>query len=212
MEKSQPPKRPLCRDPISLETRIHILLEEYRALYRLLTFRLTAMDRRLPAIGGMLAAILGSTTAMPDQSRLAFLLGLPIALLWLFLSTVQHARSKEDHLRRIDEIERLVNRLAGEELLVFQSRHPNKARHPGGRTGFGSVVAILTVCLTLLGACMYAVQTPSPLLSDDGYRGYSIYLFASATLMLTVAVRLTRYRYRRPPIDGPPIFEVHRAE
>jgi hypothetical protein len=52
---------------VSVETRIQILLEEYRALYRLLTFRLTAMDRRLPAIGGTLGALLGSTTAMPDQ-------------------------------------------------------------------------------------------------------------------------------------------------
>ena len=46
------------RAGVSVETRIQVLLEEYRALYALLTFRLTAMDRRLPAIGGALAAAL----------------------------------------------------------------------------------------------------------------------------------------------------------
>lgn len=212
MEKNQPNDTPRPMNSLSLESRIQILLEEYRALYRLLTYRLSAMDRRIPAIGGTLAALFSAMAAMPDQTRLAFLMGLPVALLWLLLSTVQHARSKEDHLRRIDEIERLVNTLAGEELLVFQSRHPNKARQPGGRTGFGSVVAVLTVCLIMLGACMYTVQSPTSLLSDDSYRAYSVYLSGSAILMLAAAVGLARYRYRRPPVDGPPIFEVHRAE
>ena len=208
-ESSAPP-RP--NDPVSLETRIQILLEEYRALYSLLTFRLTAMDRRLPAIGGTLAGILGSATAMPDQARLSFLLGLPIAVLWLFLSTVQHARSKEDHIRRIDEIERLINRLAGEELLVFQSRHPNKARHAGGRTGFGSVLAVLSVCLIMLGACMYTVQIPRPLLTHDKLGMYAVYLSGCAALMLAATLRLSRYSYRRPPPDGPAVFLSHRLD
>ena len=210
MEKNPTKDEPHQCDSVSLETRIQILLEEYRALYSLLTFRLTAMDRRLPAIGGTLAGILGSAAAMPDQTRLSFLLGLPIALLWLFLSTVQHARSKEDHIRRIDEIERLVNRLAGEELLVFQSRHPNKARHPGGRTGFAAVFAVLSVCLIMLGACMYMIETPRPLLTPDRLATYAAYLSGCAILMLAVTIRLSRYRYRRPPSDGSTIFLSHR--
>ena len=201
MEKKQPTDAPPSGDPVSLETRFQILFEEYRALYSLLTFRLTAMDRRLPAIGGTLAAILGSTTAMPDQSRLAFLLGLPIGLVWLFLSTVQHARSKEDHLRRIDEIERLVNALVGEELLVFQSRHPNKARYPGGRTGFGSVLAVLAVSLIMLASCMYSVQVPRSLLSNEGLATYAAYVSGCAALMLAATIRLSRYRYSRLPGD-----------
>jgi len=57
MEKTQPP--PDFQDnAVNVETRIQILFEEYRSLYSLLTFRLTAMDRRLPAIGGTLAGIL----------------------------------------------------------------------------------------------------------------------------------------------------------
>ena len=212
MEKKEPSNvsRPIGSVP--LETRVHILLEEYRALYSLLTFRLTAMDRRLPAIGGTLAAVLGSTTAMPDPTRLVFLLGLPIAVLWLFLSTVQHARSKEDHIRRIDEIERLVNLLAGEELLVFQSRHPNKGRYPGGRTGFGSILAVLTVCLIMLGGCMYTIQYPRSLLTNNRLETYAVYLSGFAALMLAATIRLSLYRYRRPAPDGATIFEAHRLE
>lgn len=204
MEKTQTPHAPEA-DAITIEARIQILLEEYRALYALLTFRLTAMDRRLPAIGGTLAAVLGSTTAMPDPTRLAFLLGLPIALLWLFLSTVQHARSKEDHVRRIDEIERLVNRLTGEELLVFQSRHPNKAAFPGGRTGFGSVLAVLTVCLIMLAACLYLIQAPRPVLARDELAVYFALLAGCVVAMLAATLRLRRYRYHRPSTPHAPL-------
>lgn len=121
---------PVPTTHLTTEAQIRVLAEQYRAPYSLLIFHLGAVDRRLPVAGGTLGAVLGATTAMPADTRLAFLLGLPVALLWLLLSTVQHARSKEDHLRRVDEIERLVNRLAGEELLVFQSRHPDKRRTP----------------------------------------------------------------------------------
>jgi hypothetical protein len=212
MEKNPTKDEPHKSDFVSLETRVQILLEEYRALYSLLTFRLTAMDRRLPAIGGTLAGILGSTTAMPNQTRLAFLLGMPIALLWLFLSTVQHARSKADHIRRIDEIERLVNRLAGEELLVFQSRHPNKARYPGGRTGFGSVFAVLTVCLIMLGFCWYSARIPPALLAGGDVLAYLVYLAVAAAVMLVAIARLSRYRYRRPPPEAGTIFQAHRLD
>lgn len=205
MEKTQLPTS--ARDhAVTIETRIQILLEEYRALYSLLTFRLTAMDRRLPAIGGTLAGILGSTTAMPDATRVAFLLGLPIALLLFFLSTVQHARSKEDHLRRIDEIERLVNGLVGEELLVFQSHHPNKARYTGGRTGFGSVLTILSTCLLMLAGCVYTIQA-SRLNSSGQLASYAAYTFVCAAIMLITARRLHRYRYQRPTPHAAPIVE-----
>jgi len=209
---SDPPntQRPLT--VVSTETRIHILLQEFHALYGLLTFRLTAMDRRLPAVAGTLGTMLGCTTAMPDPTRLAFLAGLPLALLWLVLTTVQHARSKEDHVRRIDEIERMVNRLTGEELLVFQSRHPNRARYPGGRTGFASVTAVLTVSLIMLAACVYSVQTPVALLTRDPFKTYAAYVSTCALLMLLAVVRLGRYRYLRPPHDGIPLFTLHRQD
>ncbi len=194
---------------LTREARIQVLLEEYRALYGLLTFRLGAMDRRLPVAGGALGALLGASTAMPADTKLAFLLGLPVALLWLLLSTVQHARSKEDHLRRIDEIERLVNRLAGEELLVFQSRHPNKRRTTAGRSGFGTVLSVLSTCWMMLAACCFLVSTPPRLLELGGILAYYLYNAGLAGMMLHAVLRLRRYRYRRPPADGPQLFEAY---
>jgi hypothetical protein len=194
---------------IGLETRIQVLLEEYRALYGLLTFRLTAMDRRLPVAGGTLGAVLGATTAMPDATKTAFLLGLPAALLWLFLTTVQHARSKEDHLRRIDEIERFINRLAGEELLLFQSRHPNRRKSPGGRTGRAEILALLSTCGVMLAASGFLVTHPVELLPPILLPAYYGYTSVCGCLMMLGTLQLRRYRYRRPPPGVPPVFEIH---
>lgn len=209
MEKSSFENAPAhSRRPIPDEMRIQIMLEEYRALYGLLTFRLTAMDRRLPVAGGTLGTLLGATTAMPDETQLAFLLGLPIALLWLVLSTVQHARSKEDHLRRIDEIERAVNGIVGEELLSFQSRHPNERKYPGGRTGFAAVLAVISVALIMLTGCAWLMvqRTTQELTPNIVY--YLIIILAIAMAMLVSVWRLSRYRYRRKTNHCTPIFCV----
>lgn len=200
---------PACAEGVvTLETRIQILLEEYRMLYSLLTFRLATMERRIPAIGAVLAAILGSAPAMPRETQFALLAALPIALVWLFLTTVQHARSKEDHIRRIDEIERLVNQLAGQELLVFQSRHPNRARLAGGRTGQVSVLCILVVCMVLLLACSHSMRALGALPNGNDLNLYELYLSGLALVMLVAAMRLSRYRYKRPPQRAAPILEI----
>lgn len=209
MEKSQPPEDPRQCDAVSLETRIHILLEEYRTLYSLLTFRLSAMDRRLPIAGGALWAVLSAATSLPPDSMLALLLGLPAAMLWLLSTTVQLARSKEDHLRRIDEIERMVNVLVGEELLVFQSRHPNKAAYPAGRTGFGMVLAVLTACLAMLAATAYLAIGSAHSFPVPWRPAYGAYVAVSTGTMLWQVLRLRRYRYRRPATEHPPVFEQH---
>lgn len=133
----------------------------------------------------------------------------PVALLWLLLSTVQHARSKEDHLRRIDEIERLVNRLAGEELLVFQSRHPNKRRTTAGRSSFGTVLSVLSICWMMLAACCFLVSSPPRLLQLGAILAYYLYIAGLAGVMIHAVNRLRRYRYRRPPTDSRPLFEAY---
>ena len=190
---------------IRLETRIQVVLEEYRALYRLLEFRLAAMDRRLPVATGTLVALHGSLAAVPPDTQTVFLVGLPAALAWLLTTTLAHARAKEDHRRRIDEIERSVNQLAGEELLVFQSRHPNRKK-AAGRTGQGTILALLTACETMLWGCAYfyffqAYARPATL--EAAYLGYvaciAIYLFVPV-------LRLRRYAYRKPPPDNAPVF------
>lgn len=190
---------------LSSEARIRVLLEEYRSLYGLLTFRLSAMDRRLPVAGGTLGALLASLPAMPDKTCAAFLLGLPVALLWLVLSTVQHARSKEDHLRRIDEIERLINSLAGEELLVFQSQHPNKRRTTAGRTGSTTIRAVTCTAWLLLAGCVYVAHAePSPP-SSLILLAYGAYALTCGLTMGVAAWTLRRYRYERAVPDPGPV-------
>lgn len=190
--------------------RIQVLLEEYRALYGVLTLRLEAMDRRLPVATATIAALLGATTAMPPATKLAFLCVLPIGLFWLVLTTVAHARAKEDHLRRIDAIERQVNQLAGEELLVFQSRHPNKHESVAGRSGGAAVLAVFSACGLMLAACSYLFSMPTgfgslPAWIYSGYAAVCVLLAGNAVL------RLSRYRYQTaPPSAGAP-FAVHRV-
>lgn len=57
------------------------MLEEYRALNALLTFRMTAMDRRLPVGGGLFALLLGSMSSLTGETRLWLLLTLPLGLM-----------------------------------------------------------------------------------------------------------------------------------
>lgn len=188
------------------ETRIQVLLEEYRAMYGLLMFRLDVIDRRVPAVGGTLAAILASATAMPVDTRIAFLLGLPLAAIGLIQSVCQHAQSKEDHLRRIDEIERLVNALAGEVLLVFQSQHPNRRRQPGGRSGFGTVFNVLTAVLIMLSACGVLAGTTDLIRESACLSSYYGYLITLTAVALGIVGRFRSYRYERPQKTESPIF------
>ena len=109
----------------------------------------------------------------------------------------------------IDEIERLVNRLAGEELLVFQSRHPNKRRPAAGRSGFGTVLSVLSTCGMMLATCCFLVSAPPRLLQLGGILAYYLYIAGFAGVMIHVVIRLRRYRYRRPPTNGRPLFEAY---
>lgn len=193
------------------QERIAVLTEEYRALYQLLLFRLRVMDQRIPTTGGMLGLVLGSVPALPPETQLLFWVSVPACLTWIVATTLGHARSKEDHLRRIDEIERLVNHIAGEELMVFQSQHPNRKAAPAGRTGTAVMLAVSSACLTALAACLYLFHNETQVHSSlaaayDGYvlaaGGYTIYAFRA----------LRRYRYERPTGSPPPPFAVFRND
>lgn len=188
---------------VSAWNRIQILTEEYRALYALLTFRLGVIDQRLPLAAAAMAALLASSPSLPVYQRLMLFLTVPIASLWLHRVVLLHTRSKEDVLRRIDEIERHVNRLASEELLAFQSRHPNRRRAVGGRSGFGSVMAIMAVCLLSIVTSIVLVfcefEAHRPLLV-----GYLSYCAATAAELIRSTLGLNRYRYTKPP-PSPPV-------
>lgn len=100
---------------------ISIILEEYRAAYGLLTFRLNALDQRVPLVGFTLTSALGFAASSEPMTRNMVLFGLPLVVLWFVRITVTHVRSVEDLLRRIDQIERRINRRAQQDLLQFQS-------------------------------------------------------------------------------------------
>lgn len=177
--------------------RISILLEEYNSLNELLRFRLMAMDRRLPVAASFMAATIAAVLTLSAKLQLAVLIMTPSAILWIGRTTVQHARAKEDNLRRISEIEQKINEIAGEELLLFQSRHPNRAQTVAGRTGMSVVFAttlnsllMLLVCLALFGA---GHGQPVQIL-------YFAFVLAVAFDLIMGAVRLSRYVYRRHPL------------
>lgn len=187
--------------------RIGVMFEEYRALYGLLSFRLAAVDQQLPVVAGALMAVVSSIDALPANPQLAVLLAVPVTICWWMRTTVAHARSKEDVLRRIDEIERLVNQLAGEELLAFQSRHPNRRRAVGGRTGVSAVSSVFALSLAGLLGCLAAViqraTVPPHLMA-----AYLAYIGLGAADLVHVLIRLRHYGYAKAPPPPPTVSRV----
>jgi len=191
---------------ISEAEQIRILLQEYRVLYGLLQWRLAAADRRILVVGGLLAGVMTAIRTLDVDSARLLLWGLPVAL-WVIVSVaVGHARSKEDLLRRIDEIEHHINRLADSELLAFQSRHPHRGRSVGGRTSATAINGILALCIGILAICcrLYQIRVGE---SADYMTAYLVHAGLWAVLMLRTATVLQRYRYERPTLvmpDDPP--------
>lgn len=126
---------------------------EYNALYRLAEFRLSALDRRIPIVGGLLTAFLSSVPLLPHASQLIALFAIPISLIWLVRTTINHARSFEDALRRIEYLEHRVNQLLGSDVMGFQSTHPSKGNMVGGRTGSESIGAVMIASALMLVIC-----------------------------------------------------------
>ncbi len=190
--------------PLGDTERVRVLLEEFRALYALLSFRLAAVERSLPVAGGTLAAILSGSTSLAHEAQRVVLLAMPAALLWLMRTTCAQARSKEDVIRRIAELEGTVNHIAGEELLAFQSRHPNRGRRVSGRSGGTTVFGVLSFSLTGLAACAWMA---TPLWPDLRMAGaYGAYVLAATTDVVATVWRLGRYRYRKGPPGTVPMF------
>lgn len=179
---------------ISTHDQIQILLEEYRSLNTLLLFRLTTLDRRLPASVGFMAAAVAATLSLPVESRVAVLILTPSGVLWMARTTNQHAKAKEDHLRRIAEIEEAVNELAGVGLMAFQSRHPNRAESVAGRSGTATVMATAVGAVLLLALCLLMFGT------ESGPIPYWLYAAYAALIGFDVVlgpIRLSRYRYEK---------------
>jgi hypothetical protein len=189
--------KPLCDGRLERDGTIRVLLEEYRALYGLLRFRLEALDRRLPLAAGTIGVVVAGIPSMPPESGFVMLLILPPTVAWLVATMASHARAKEDHLRRIAEIELSVNEIAGRELLVFQSRHPGRGRFVSGRSGRTTLLAAASGTLAVLGGSglLFHARHP-PTLSLYAYFGY---LILAAAAVVGSLLRLRRYRYVKPP-------------
>lgn len=180
---------------LSPQARILVLLEEYRALYGLANFRMAALDRRVPLAGTALALSLGGAFVAPPAVQMIVLIVLPIAVLWLVRTTINHARSFEDALRRIEQIEQQVNQIAGETLIAFQSSHPSRGEAVGGRTGRESVLAVALTATGSLVACLALVAS----LEHAGVSVRLLYLlvpFCMSVLVARELHRLDRYRYQ----------------
>jgi len=197
----EPPSR---SRPLKTTEKFDVLFQEYQALYRLAEFRLNSLDRRALAAWAALTAFLTTFAALNSDAQCALLLGVPMALLWLLRTTINHARSFEDALRRLDEIECAVNGLAGEELLNFQSRHPSRGGAVGGRTGTETVLTVLATSIVMLGACGFLFYRHGPL-EPAVLGGYLTYLAAVTCHYVSSVVALRSYHYQkaRSPLPLP---------
>ncbi|MEM6260711.1 MAG: hypothetical protein AAGI37_20885 [Planctomycetota bacterium] len=178
---------------VSAETRVSVLLAEYRAMYDLALFRLNSLDRRVPLTGSALTASLAAALVLPIEAQLFILIAVPLALVWFLRTTINHAQSFEDALRRIEQIEIKLNELAGDELVRFQSRHPSRGKATGGRTGRETIAAVLIANALVLMGCTWLtlrilVEPPTGVLLLCYFGFIALYLLA-------VTLRLGRYRY-----------------
>jgi hypothetical protein len=178
----------------SVKDQLDAMFEEYRALYGIALLRMTALDRRVPVTAGAMAVAIAALDVVSEQSQLLLLLSVPLALVWFVRATVNHARSFEDVLRRIEEIETTVNGLFSKPVINFQSRHPSRGRHVGGRTGQESVAAVLATSLLVLAAAGYRMWRAQLLPAGFGHV-YVAVLGLVGILILREGVRLSQYRY-----------------
>lgn len=181
---------------LSPRDRIDILMEEYRSLYGLAQLRIGALDRRSSVAVAALATFLGAFGSTSPDGQLALLIGLPPGILWFVRTTQTHAQAFEDALRRIDQIEQMVNSLAGAVLLGFQSSHPSRRRAVGGRTGAEAMSAAVVTSMLVLAACGWLGVVhgtiPRPFLAY-----YAGFLGLVVLTILRSVVSYCRYRYTR---------------
>jgi hypothetical protein len=171
------------------------MLEEYRALYSLLVFRLGALEQRLATALAAFVAALGAATVMPAPARLLVFVGLPLGLVWYVRSTVGHARAKQDVKLRIAEIEESVNALIGTDAITFQSRHPSRGRVAAGRTGRELVMSVYLGALALLAASGWLFPLAEP--TARAAFLYTVYSASCGVWMSWEVLRLAGYRDAR---------------
>lgn len=176
-------------------------------MHQLAEVRLNALDRRVPSIGGALTVFVGSVPLLPAASKLIVLWATPLSLIWLIRTTINHARSFEDAIRRIEQIELAINATASTNLMRFQSHHPSRGRYPGGRTAAETILAVLLGSLALLAVCAFlAVEQ----VGRDAAVVWSFFAYnAAVSAYMLFLVRIWRsYRYSEPSLEPPPTLDA----
>lgn len=174
---------------------LSILMEEYRQLYELSRLRLNALDRRAPIAAATFAAVLATLDTASPSMQVILLIAIPLSLIWWLATTITHARSFEDALRRIELIERLINQEVRRDLLAFQSSHPSRGEVTGGRTGDQTIQAVLAASAVILGACL-TLSIESSVLHGLWRPAYAVVLSLIACALLRMNALIRDYRYR----------------
>jgi hypothetical protein len=163
-------------------------------MYALASFRLAALDRRVPAAGAVLTLSLASTPSLTTAAAWLVLVAIPLSLIWFLRTAVNHARSFEDSLRRIEHLERAINGIAGADLLGFQSSHPSRGVAVGGRTGVETIQSVAIAAAVMLGSCLWLTwidrEVPAEVLAP-----YALYLAIIAGYLVRLVLGWRAYRY-----------------
>ncbi|MCA9296790.1 MAG: hypothetical protein KC983_09735 [Phycisphaerales bacterium] len=177
-----------------LEIRVNCMLAEYRALYALAEFRMSALDRRIPVASATLTGSLAGTAVLPEDPGTFVLVAIPAALLWLVRTTINHARSFEDVLRRIEQLEGQLNAAVLKRVVSFQTRHPSRGVTVGGRTGRESIHAVLVAAMMMIAGCgvMFLRMADDSTWWTLAYVGYLALVLGS---LLRTSVVLGQYQY-----------------
>ncbi len=174
---------------------LEAMLVEYEAVYRLAEFRLGALDRRIPLIGGVLTGFLSAIPMLPGVSQVLGLLAIPVSLIWLVRTTVTHAQSFEDAIRAIEVIEMRINDELGDQILSFQSTHPSRGRSVGGRTGSETVSALVIFSCLLLGMSLW-MGTGIKAEFRWFNSAYSVFVACISVALIRPVWRWRKYRYQ----------------
>lgn len=183
--------------PVPLAARadlISTLLVEYQQLYTLVLYRLQVLDQRIPLAAAALTATLGSVVVVPASLQIALLVGIPMSVVLLFQSTLSHARSLEDALSRIAEIEASVNGCLSQPALQFQTTHPGR-REVGGRTARETADAVLLASLLIVLGCVWFLR--GVVFDPISLMAYDLAALLVAISLIKGRTELQRYRYRR---------------
>lgn len=141
--------------------------------------------------------MVGSIAALPDQVQIVVFIAVPASLVYLLRTTIRHAQSFHDAIRRIAAIEVTINKRCGQALLTFQSTHPGRNK-VGGRTAFETVEAVAAVSAILLSVCGYLfIQLGAG--EELSATLYLVFLACIAAGLLTLRCFGHRYRYRPRP-------------